>query len=60
MTKDAFRFLYICPRCGNIIFKSVNYFEGDIRIKCQKCGRVYSYGQLAIKKLSASFREERA
>ena len=48
-----FRFLYICPnkKCGNVIFKSKNYIEGMIRIKCQKCQKIFNMDELLVKKI---------
>ena len=51
--KVKLRWLYICPNknCGNIILKSEKYIEGMVRIKCQKCGRIFDFNELLIKRI---------
>jgi len=51
--KKKLRFLYICPNkeCGNIIFKAEKYIEGMVKIKCQKCKKIYSFDELLIKRI---------
>jgi len=50
MRKDNFRFIYICPKCGNILFKTKNYLEGIAKIKCQKCVKVWEFNELKVKR----------
>ena len=52
--KKKLRFLYICPNkeCGNIIFKSEKYLEVTVvKIKCQKCKKIYEINGLLIKRI---------
>ena len=51
MRKDNFRFIYICPKCGNIIFKSEKYLEGIAKIKCQKCAKIWEIDELIVKRI---------
>lgn len=52
--KTKLKWLYICPNkdCGNIIFKSEKYI-GDVivKIKCQKCRKIWEFDKLIIKRL---------
>lgn len=52
--KSKLRFLYICPNkeCGNIIFKSEKYLDGVlVKIKCQKCKKIFEFDELLVKRI---------
>lgn len=49
--KLKLRWLYICPKCGNIIFKTEKYIEEVATIKCQKCKKIFSFEELLVKRI---------
>lgn len=45
------RFIYICPYCGNIIFKREKDFNEVGKIKCQKCNKILWFNELTLKRI---------
>lgn len=39
-----------CPHCGMVLYEKLGRCDGNIKIKCQKCGRL-SQMNLALRKL---------
>lgn len=45
------RFIYICPYCGNIVFKREKDFAEIGKIKCQKCQKLLWFDELILKRI---------